>query len=307
MLTEAKVATMVLLTGTVLLRGRPMTDSNDQPNLPPVRHAAPGGTPPVRPAASNAPTAATSPEPNAVTTPAPKRRRGLGIPILAVLFLAAVIGGGWFALSLQKNQAEAAATKKIQALGGLTTKDGTQKHIGTLNLSPTTRMVKSKADFDAIMASVSDLHYLGVLNLSKSEVTSEQLAGISGLKKLTTLQLSGTATSDSDLDNFTGMANLEALFLKGTKVSSRGLSELASMKKLAMIDLSDTDLEDLTPLANLATLKWLLIKRDTPFSDADVDAIGSIPNLGRLTVNPGQLTKEQTAMLKKALPTLSVE
>ena len=216
-----------------------------------------------------------------------------------------LVTGGviWYLGQKASGQAEAAAGAQIKALGGLAVMDANRTYVASLN----TMTVKEATKFNAIMAQVENLRRLQILDLSKSAVTSQQLAALANLREITTLQLNDTKTVDEDILYFTGMRKLESLYVARTEITDRGLVNVAKLSSLTILDISNNTLQDFTPLARLPKLTWLLVRHDEPFTKAQVDAISQLRSLRRLSANPNQLTEEQKQMLQQANSQLAID
>ncbi|MCA9140705.1 MAG: hypothetical protein KDB00_28225, partial [Planctomycetales bacterium] len=85
----------------------------------------------------------------------------------------------------------------------------------------------------------------GVLDLSGTKITDEQLSSLADLPKLSSLSLENTAVGDLGLLEITRhQPNLQSLYLSKTKVSDAGLVCLGDLNKLSRLDLSSCDVHD---------------------------------------------------------------
>jgi hypothetical protein len=224
--------------------------------------------------------------------------------MIGVLILALIAAGcWWFVTQSTSRKAEAEAVEAIKALGALTTMDANREYVASLN----TITLNDPDKFKEVMAHTAKLTRLQILDLSKSAVTSEQLAALSGLSQLTTLQLNKTSTSDDDIRHFHGMKVLESLYVGDTKITDKALAEIAKIKSLTILDLSNNDLKDLGSLAALPKLTWLVLQNETALSDEKVSALGTIASLRRLSLHAEQISEEQRSRLTDLNPLLKID
>lgn len=241
------------------------------------------------------------PEPISVESKSPRRFRPALIGGLFLLGL--VILGLWYVLQSAARKAESAAGAKIKALGALAVMDANREYVASLN----TMTIKDSEKFNEVMSLTPALKRLQILNLSKASVTSEQLAAFSGLTRLTTLQLNDTATKDSDIQHFRKMAVLESLYVANTNITEAAVDEIAKLKSLTVLDISRNELKDLSPLASIPKLSWLVFQKDAPLSDETLESIGKISSLRRLSINPQFFSETQRDRLTDINSQLSID
>jgi hypothetical protein len=118
------------------------------------------------------------------------------------------------------------------------------------------------------------------------------LKAITPLRNLTSLQLTGTKITDAGVPHLLALPKLAGLHLANTGITKNSLPVIAKMRRLRHQDLSGTDVgDDLAPLAALQELDWLLLE-GLPVSDQSEEIIASLAKLRRLTLTPGQASKQ---------------
>lgn len=161
----------------------------------------------------------------------------------------------------------------------------------------------------------------------------EALPHIATLGKVTEIYFAGTDFDDADVASLTGLSSLRSLVLSDTKITDAGVAELASlplesislngtsitaaaaesisaMSALDTLNISKTKVhEDLTPLATLENLEWLLIAETdlSGLDDASIEVLCNLPKLKRFTATGSNLKAETIDRLKAAKPALSLE
>ena len=144
---------------------------------------------------------------------------------------------------------------------------------------------------------LSDLKKLRELHLSAVEV--RDITPLSGLTNLRELHLINTKIND--ISPLSGLINLEKLELSDTNV--RDISALANLMKLRTLNIRSTKVSDIKPLANLENLSYLIVA-DSPISD--FKPLENVKKLRILEFSHRQISKEQVAELKKALPNVAI-
>ncbi len=90
---------------------------------------------------------------------------------------------------------------------------------------------------------------------------------------------------------------VEVVHLRNTQVSD--LTPLANLQSLKCLDLTDTQVSDLTPLANMKRLGRLHVSK-TPVSD--LTPLANLTSLESLYLTDTQVSEEQITTLQQALP-----
>ena len=109
---------------------------------------------------------------------------------------------------------------------------------------PSTLVLPTMSDRNAMMASLEGLTELSELDLSGTDVTDAGLAHLKQLTKLTFLDLSGTKVSDTGLTHLKGLSNLSVIYLRGTRVTDAGLVHLQGLTNLSELVLRFTRVTD---------------------------------------------------------------
>ncbi|MBY0551631.1 MAG: hypothetical protein K2W95_30390 [Candidatus Obscuribacterales bacterium] len=129
------------------------------------------------------------------------------------------------------------------------------------------------------------------LDLSKTKVSDEFLVGVN-TTFIDRLTLTGTAIGDQGVKNLNGNAHVSDLDLNGTQVTSACLDDLATMKKLMMLNLASTKVDD-AGLKKLAPLKLNYLNLSgTTVSDDGVDALITLAPAGTLYLIDTKVTME---------------
>ncbi|QDT69478.1 Leucine Rich repeats (2 copies) [Planctomycetes bacterium MalM25] len=217
--------------------------------------------------------------------------------LLMLTILVAALGAFGYVQSRNGQLAarEAEAKAELQKLGVFLTSSGSGEHVGNANLS----LVRTPENFERAMELLADLPWLEVVALSGQQVNEEQLASLASLTKLDSLQVSNTGIGDSALAVLARFPALGSLHVNGNALTNACLDDLGSLTSLEVLDLSETDLSgDLAPLAGLTELNWLVL-RGVPLDDAALATLAGLPKLKRLTLEEGQITREQYAKLQQ--------
>lgn len=165
------------------------------------------------------------------------------------------------------------------------------------------------SNIDEVMPHISTLKNVSEIYFQDNGFEDKHVPYLNGISALNSLVISQTKITDAGVAKLAGM-NLEALFLDGTSVTSVCLEAIGQIPKLKSLDLGSTNVQDdLTPLAKLEDLEWLVL-RDTDLSslsDESIAALTSIPKLARLTVTNTGITEDAKRRLKSAKPALNLE
>jgi thiol-disulfide isomerase/thioredoxin len=137
----------------------------------------------------------------------------------------------------QMSEAERAAVRAVEALGGKVSQEGEGESTITVDLSGT-RVT------DAELKKLKELKGLQTLYLDGARVTDAGLKELKELKGLRKLDLSGTQVTDAGLRDFQELKELRHLDLRGTRVTDAGLKELKELKALRQLFLGGTKVTD---------------------------------------------------------------
>ena len=85
---------------------------------------------------------------------------------------------------------------------------------------------------------------VGIVTLSKPNITDAQMAHLKGMTELKKLYLGGSKITDAGLENLKGLTKLEILGIGNTKVTDAGLVHLRGLYNLKLLSLSRTKVTD---------------------------------------------------------------
>jgi Leucine-rich repeat (LRR) protein len=188
------------------------------------------------------------------------------------------------------------------------------------------------------VSALRDWKHLRRLNLRGTKITDNALETIAGLKSLESLDVGSAQLTDAGPEHLTPLANLHRLSLGGNKLTAAGLQFLREEPHLTYLDLSGTQRTDsglwsitltsegVEAIATVSDLVELNLG-GTAISAGGLKTLASLPKLQRLTLEGSkrvghdavpvlsswtrlrwldvagtQLTAEDVAALKKALP-----
>jgi hypothetical protein len=179
-----------------------------------------------------------------------------------------------------------------------------------------------------VLQHVGELVQLRELELLIPSLTDADLARLSGLTQLKHLEIRGNRNITNEaLRHFAAMQQLELLRLTGTGIDTAGLLHVAQHRRLKVLDLADTSLddEDLREIGKLADLRQLglagtrlngsglvqlaglkylvaLNLTRTAVGDEDILAIAKLRSLKRVAVGNTMITAAGRGQLKEMLP-----
>ena len=200
----------------------------------------------------------------------------------------------WHLRSLQsQSRADAVTDAGLAHLKGLTELRGL--------------MLTSKRITDAGLAHLKGLSQLRSLSLSNAQVTDAGLVHLKRMSKLETLDLSDTQVTDEGLAHLRGLPRLQQLGLDRTQVTDAGLVQLQGLPQLQHLYLSETQVTDagLVYVAGLSQLQGLDLS-GTQVTDAGLVHLEGLTQLKLLNLAGTQVTHGGEAILKQALPELSI-
>ena len=136
------------------------------------------------------------------------------------------------------------------------------------------------------LATLSEIPSLRYLDLRNTLVPNEDLSFLDGITGLTYLDLRGTGLSD--ISNLSVLTQLEELYLRDNAISD--LSPLSGLTTLTYLNIhSNILITELTPLAGLENLE-VLIMRNVPAGDNEMEVIRNFPNLWRINARNTGIT-----------------
>ncbi len=212
---------------------------------------------------------------------------------MLVLALVLSLPLGWLGTRLQKARRQQEAIKKIEALGAVCYYDWESLHddwerIPRLSLGPAPKPSEPKwitdvlggdffwtitdIDWSPVASNPSDAEKnllllkefpeLEWLWLDGGEITGEWIAYLGTVSTLRYLIVPKADIGDADLVHLSRLTNLEELVLTGcSRVTNDGLVHLSSLKKMTLLSLSGTGVEDagMEHIQELDALRWLVL------------------------------------------------
>ncbi len=141
------------------------------------------------------------------------------------------------------------------------------------------------------------------MDLSFSNITSEQITALSAFPEIRELDLTGTELHDDAMTTLTGLSNLQSLKLKGTNITNDGLIALSQLKTLILLDASNTAVSDdgLISAPEWTQLRYLSLN-NTRVSDAGIMQLQSLRSLKGLSLINTAVTADGVGSLKTLLP-----
>lgn len=182
---------------------------------------------------------------------------------------------------------------------------------------------------DADIASVGELRWLEIINLSYNSITDDGLAVLANLKRVHSLDLSSNQISDAGLIHLAKMKPLKILRLSGNQITDNGLKNLANLTNLEELDLSKNEiseaglmfLKDLTQLKGLglsstaatgeflkkskfaSCLEWIDLS-NSKVSAQSLSYLSALTNLGYLTLDGCDISDQALAQVMPSLTKL---
>lgn len=166
---------------------------------------------------------------------------------------------------------------------------------------------------DEIMPHVATLKNVKEVSIGQGGFTDEHVQHLRKVSSINSLVLGDSTLTDAgaaELAKILSGTKIENLCLDNAPITSAALTSISQIKSLMTLDLTGTNIaDDLTALAGMPNLQWLLI-RDMDLSsleEASLTTLAELPKLGRLTVTNTGITAEAIQQLKRAKPGLNLE
>ncbi len=227
----------------------------------------------------------------------------IGRSVLVALLIVAAAGGSYFAWEMWQARNELPSADALRGLGVIVVMDSNGKHVFSVNLS----MPQVRDNMAEAMRLLPDLYYVENIDLSDSSVTDEHLENLAGLKRIASLSLNDTQIGNAGLAQIAGLSSLQAVYLINTNVTRDSLVYLGGLPELKILDLTGSKVDgDLAALKGAKNLDWLLLA-GLNVSDAAIDTLIEMPNLGRVTLAGSQVNAEAVKRLEVANPELLID
>ncbi len=174
---------------------------------------------------------------------------------------------------------------------------------GLTNLD--TLMLSESGVTDAGLAAVANLAKLQRLYLDSTAIGDSSLAIVGKLEQLEVLSLVDTKVSDVGLRHLQRLGHLETLRLDGTSVTSDAIKPLSKLAPLRFLYLARCDIDDISGLSDLPSLKHLSLNA-TAINDQAIDEIAKCQSLETLEIYSTSITAGRLRALKEQRPKLRV-
>lgn len=224
------------------------------------------------------------------------------LPILVLLAITVILGAaGW--LVTFKSGDENQARTLLSDAGALVAMNPDGRHIGTVSLAT----IQDSAKLPNALELTTKLQDVKSLDLNGTAVDNAALKQVGGTSSLVSLSLKSTQIDDAGLAHLAGLTKLESLHLNDTAVSDSGLASLGALRSLKVLDLSATEVtNDLSPLAQLKNLEWLVLGRLT-LGDNSLAPLAELPKLKRVTLRGSTYPESAVEQLQASHPGLKVD
>ncbi len=129
------------------------------------------------------------------------------------------------------------------------------------------------------------------LDLPSTSVSDAELAHVRGLTSLEWLQIFGNSPgiTDEGLAHLRHLVNLKVISLHAPRITTVGLAHLRDLTRLDSLNLPDTGIADLRPIAHLTAMKSLTL-RGAPIDDAGLAPIARFRGLTSLNLDRTRIT-----------------
>ncbi len=122
---------------------------------------------------------------------------------------------------------------------------------------------------------------------------------VSDVNRVTTAALSQCWVADEDLAYLPALPELERVSLYQNPVTSAGLEHLRSLQDLRCLELSDTDVADLSPLTALPHLEVLDLSWNSALTDDGAASLSQMTSLRELHLSGTSITDRSLAYLER--------
>jgi hypothetical protein len=156
---------------------------------------------------------------------------------------------------------------------------------------------------------IAKLRRLSTANLSRTEITDDQLACLENMNHLSNLLISGATISDAGIAHLASLPALQHLEVCNTKVTDAGMSDIAKISSIAVLSLSGTGItnQGIKQISHMPNINWLIIE-NTKVTDEGLPYLETLPELKRLTISKNMnISDEALEKLKKTFPKLIVD
>ena len=211
------------------------------------------------------------------------------------------------------SSSDSAAISAIQAINDQAKADGEQPAALLVSEGDKVGTIYILSHVDELMPHVATLKSVKEVSIEKGGFTDQHVRHLRKISSLNSLVLGDSELTDAGAEELAGIlarTEIENLCLDSAPITSAALSSISQVKSLMTLDLTATNVaDDLTALAKMANLQWLLI-RDmdlSKLSEPSLTTLAELPELRRLTVTNTGLTTEAIQRLKRAKPGLNLE
>lgn len=192
---------------------------------------------------------------------------------------------------------DSAVRTSLTAAGAMLTPGDAKKPVDAVTLS----VITDAAKLDEAVALLPKLSVLKIVRAPGSGVNDSHMETIGSIPTLIDVNLTETKVTDAGVKHLTGCTKLFNLSLYGTEVSDACLEDIGKLTGLHILNLGKTKVSgDLSQLANLKELEWLVVSDLPELPDSIADTLGTLPNFSHLQMTNTKISDAAIAKLRKA-------
>lgn len=182
-------------------------------------------------------------------------------------------------------------------------------HLNLADTSPAAGKQPMDRIHDAGLANLQALGAIQYLNLEGAPITDAGLQSVKNLMLPYYINLSYTKVTDAGLPALKGMRRLRDFYLRGTAISDEGVKNFLDHPQIEILDLNGTKITEkaLATIKDVTTLKKLYIRNGAKIGEEGMAALKTMRLLQNLEIGADQITPEQIAELKAAVPVVKID
>jgi hypothetical protein len=186
--------------------------------------------------------------------------------------------------------------------------DSTVQHACRISALRQLILIETEVSDKAIeyCCALTNLHQLA---LNETRVEGSNLGNLGRIPDLRALELNRLDLRKSKLQGIQKLGHLEILSINHSRVDDMACANIGHVQTLRELDLSNNPVTDsgLAKLANLRKLQGLNLAQTKITAKGALSTLPKLPSLQTLKIWDGQLTSEELALIKHALPKCKVE